>query len=200
MRRNSGAVSLFFVVLFFASITAYAQPKLNVRVSASNLLRYGTGVENSVTEDVNKKYFEELLDARLFVNEFMAGVRYEYDDPIEFGKSVKGISQRFLEFKKDDFTVRAGNYYEVFASGLTLNSFESRPIGWNTMFDGGKINYKSSFGKKGSVKFNGTIVAGGMDFTDINDTARTETYSIRAANFSISPVKYFSLGDRKSVV
>ncbi|HRE12413.1 MAG TPA: DUF6029 family protein, partial [Ignavibacteria bacterium] len=36
--------------------------------------------------------------------------------------------------------------------------------------------------------------AGGMDFTDINDTARTETYSIRAANFSISPVKYFSLG------
>ncbi|HRE12412.1 MAG TPA: DUF6029 family protein, partial [Ignavibacteria bacterium] len=151
MRRNTGAVSLFFVVLFFASITAYAQPKLNVRVSASNLLRYGTGVENSVTEDVNKKYFEELLDARLFVNEFMAGVRYEYDDPIEFGKSVKGISQRFLEFKKDDFTVRAGNYYEVFASGLTLNSFESRPIGWNTMFDGGKINYKSSFGKKGSV-------------------------------------------------
>ncbi len=194
MMRTKGAVTLFFLVLLSGALTVYSQPKLNVRVSASNILRYGTGVENSVTEDVNKKYFEELFDGRLFVNDFMAGVRYEYDDPIEFGKSIKGISQRFLEFKKDDFTVRGGNYYEVFASGLTLNSFESRPIGWNTMFDGGKVNYKHSFGKKGTVKFNGTLVAGGMDFTDINDTARTETYSIRAVNFSLSPVKYVTFG------
>lgn len=188
------AVSLFFVVLIFASVGIYAQPKLNVKVSASNILRYGIGKENSVTGDVTKKYFEELGDVRLFVNEFMAGVRYEYDDPIEFGVNKKGISRRFLEFKKDDFTVRAGNYYEIFGSGLTLNAFESRPIGWNTEFDGAKVNFKHGFGKKGNIKFNGTLVAGGMDFTDINDTTRTETYSIRAGNFSISPVKYITLG------
>ena len=188
------AVSLFFVVLIFASVSAYAQPKLNVKVSASNILRYGIGKENSVTGDLTKKYFEELGDVRLFVNEFMAGVRYEYDDPIEFGVNKKGISRRFLEFKKDDFTVRAGNYYEIFGSGLTLNSFESRPIGWNTEFDGAKVNFKHSFGKKGNIKFNGTILGGGMDFTDINDTSRTETYSIRAGNFSISPVKNITLG------
>lgn len=192
MKKFTGAVLIFS--FFLISFSVFAQPKLNVKVSASNYLRYGIGKENSVTGDVDKKYFEELGDVRLFVNDFLAGVRYEYDDPIEFGVSKKGITRRFLEFKKDDFTVRAGNYYELFGSGLTLNSFESRPIGWNTEFDGAKVNYKRSFGKKGNIKFNGTLVMGGMDYTDINDTARTEQYSIRAGNFSISPVKYITLG------
>ena len=56
--RTKGAVTLFFLVLLSGTITIYSQPKLNVRVSASNLLRYGTGIENSVTEDKNKKYIE----------------------------------------------------------------------------------------------------------------------------------------------
>lgn len=194
MRKITGAVLFLFVFCISFSVSIMAQPKLNIKVSASNLLRYGNGVENSVTNDVTKKYFEELGDVRLFVNDFTAGVRYEYDDPIEFGKSRKGITRRFLEFKKDDFNVRAGNFYDIFASGLTLNAFESRPLGWNTEFDGAKINYKHSFGKKGNIKFNGTLIAGGMDFVDINDTSRTETYSVRAGNFSISPVKYITLG------
>ncbi len=194
MLKLKWAVTLFLIFFVFAGSEVHSQVKLNVKVSASNLLRYGIGKENSVTGDNTKKYFEELADVRLFVNDFLAGVRYEYDDPIEFGKTVKGFSRRFLEFKKDDFNVRAGNYYEVFASGLTLNSFESRPIGWNTEFDGAKINYKHSFGKKGKIKFNGTILGGGMDFTDINDTSRVEEYSIRAGNFSISPLKFLTLG------
>ncbi|MCC6865422.1 MAG: hypothetical protein IT280_04615 [Ignavibacteria bacterium] len=194
MKNFTGVIvkGTFFMFLF--TISLYSQPKLNVKVSASNYLRFGTGYENSVTGDVTKKYFEELGDVRLFVNDFLAGVRFEYDDPIEFGKSRKGITRRFIEFKKDEFTARAGNFYELFSSGLTLNSFESRPIGWNTEFDGAKINYKKSWGKKGSIKFNGTLVAGGLDYNDINDTARTETYSIRAGNFNVSPIKYFNIG------
>ncbi len=194
MLKLKWVVTFIFVVLVFETIYIYSQPKLNVKVSASNILRYGNGKENSVTGDLTKKYFEELADVRLFVNDFLAGIRYEYDDPIEFGKSYKGITRRFIEFKKDDFTVRAGNFFEVFASGLTLNSFESRPIGWKNEFDGARINYKYSFGKKDNIKFNSTLVAGGMDYTDINDTARTEHYSIRAGNFNISPHKYITLG------
>ncbi|MBZ0203798.1 MAG: hypothetical protein IT281_01295 [Ignavibacteria bacterium] len=194
MLNIKGAVKLAAVILFFVSGFIYSQPKLNIKVSASNILRYGNGKETSVSGEDSKKYFEELADVRLFVNDFLAGVRYEYDDPIEFGKSLKGISRRFLEFKKDDFTVRAGNFYEVFSSGLTLNAFESRPIGWNTEFDGGKFNYKTTFGKKGKIKFDGTILGGGMNFTDISDTSRVEEYSIRAGNFSVSPFKPLIIG------
>ena len=194
MNKYMGAVLIIAAMMFFSAAGVYSQLKLNVKVSASNVLRYGIGKENSITSDDTKKYFEELGDVRLFVNDFTGGVRYEYDDPIEFGKGTKGISRRFLEFKKDDFTVRAGNFYELFAKGLTLNAFESRQLGWNTEFDGAKINYKHTFGKKKQVKFNGTILGGGMNFTDFLDTARTEVYSVRAANFSVSPHKIVTLG------
>src|SRR4030095_10595206 len=128
MGKIKGAV-LLSVIILIVSGNVYSQINLNVKVSASNQLRYGSGYENSVTGDNSKKYFEELGDVRLFVNDFFFGARYEYDDPIEFGKGTKGISRRFFQFDKYDFSIRAGNYYELFAKGLTLNAFESRPIG-----------------------------------------------------------------------
>ncbi|MCI0448447.1 MAG: DUF6029 family protein [Chlorobi bacterium] len=185
---------LLFTALFIFCSNINSQIKLNVKVSASNLLRYGIGKENSITTDNSKKYFEELGDVRLFVNDFLFGARYEYDDPIEFGKGSKSISRRFIEFKKDEFTARAGNFYELFSKGLTLNAFESRPLGWNTEFDGVKLSYKHTFGKKNPIKVNGTLLGGGINFTDFLDTSRTEVYSVRAGTFSVSPIKYFTLG------
>lgn len=180
------------MLLIIGSNETFSQLKLNVKVSASNLLRYGNGKINSVTGDNEKKYFEEIGDVRLFVNDFLFGARYEFDDPIEYGKGTKGISRRFIEFKKDDFTVRAGNYYELFGKGLTLNSFENRPLGFNTQADGLKLNYKHTFKK--DIKFTGTILGGDIDYTDINDTSRTEHYSVRAGNFGFSPFKFVTLG------
>src|SRR4030095_9149926 len=155
-----------FIALFLALCSSSIYSQLNVRVLASNYLRYGVGEENSIAGDNPKKYFEELGDVRLFVNDFMFGTRYEYDDPIEFGKGTKGISRRFIEFKKDDFFVRAGNFYEVFGSGLSLNAFESRQIGWNTEFDGIKLNFKHGFGSKKQVKIDATLVGGGINYVD----------------------------------
>src|SRR5205085_12632417 len=129
MKKN-----LLFVLSFiclFSSVKIYSQPKLNIKVSASNFFRYGNGVENTITGTNNKTYLEELGEARVSINDFTLGVRYEFDDPIEFGTGFKGISRRFLEFKKDDFDVIAGNSYEIFGKGLTLNSFENMGLGYN---------------------------------------------------------------------
>jgi hypothetical protein len=187
-------ILLFVIVLFFvfAPDIIYSQLKLNVKVSASNQLRYGKGKENVVSGlTTTKEYFEELGDVRLFVNDFMFGLRYEYDDPIEFGTGTKGISRRFIEFNKDNFLVRAGNYYELFEKGLTLNAFENRGLGFNTQLDGVKLNYKKNWK---NVKFNGTIVGGGLVYDDFLIVGRQEQYSIRAGNFSFSPIKLFSVG------
>jgi uncharacterized protein DUF6029 len=192
MKIFKGA-GIAIIILFALNIMqTYSQINLNVKVSASNYLRYGVGVANSVTGNSEKKYFEELGDVRLFVNDFLFGVRYEYDDPIEYGKGTKGITRRFIEFKKDDFNVRAGHFYEVFGKGLTYNAFENRPLGYNTQTDGVKLNYKHTFGK--NFKINGTVLGGDIDYTDILDTSKTEHYSIRAGNFSISPIKYITFG------
>src|SRR5438128_2009929 len=125
--RKSAIVLL--AAFFIFSGSAFAQ--LKVRVSASNLLRYGNGKEIITTFSNNKTYFEELADVRLFVNDFVFGARYELDDPIEFGKGTKGISTRYVEWKKDEFNVRAGNYYDIYSKGLSLNAFESRGLGIN---------------------------------------------------------------------
>ncbi len=178
---------LFVLIIFSSSI--YSQ--LNVKVAANNLLRWGDGKELGISNNVNKKYFEELADVRLFVNDFTFGLRFEYDDPIEFGKGTKGISRRFVEFKKDGFNVRAGHFYELFDKGLTLNSFENRGLGFNTQVDGIRLNYKTEFKK---MKFNATILGGDLVYNNFLDTSVTETYSIRGANFSFTPIKYIKLG------
>lgn len=190
MKRIISAIIVLLVV--FAQGAVYSQLKLNVKVSASNLLRYGKGNENVVAGlSTTKEYFEELGDVRLFVNDFIFGIRYEYDDPIEFGTGTKGLSRRFIEFNKDNFLVRAGNYYELFEKGLTLNAFENRGLGFNTQLDGIKLNYKNNWK---NIKFNGTIVGGGLVYDDYLIPDRRETYSVRAGNFNFSPVRLFSIG------
>lgn len=182
---------LFTLFVFAIPGFIYSQTNLNVKVSASNLLRYGKGSQNTISLDSSKEYFEELGDVRLYVNDFLFGIRYEYDDPIEFGTGTKSISRRFVEFKKDNFDVRAGNFYELFSKGLVLNSFESRGLGFNTQFDGIKLNYNKSWG---STRFDGTILGGDLNYNDYLVPGRVENYSVRAANLEFAPIKLFSLG------
>ncbi|RPI14891.1 MAG: hypothetical protein EHM58_15420 [Ignavibacteriae bacterium] len=185
------ALYLFLLAAFVFSGITYSQLKLNVKVSASNLLRYGNGKENTITTSNTKEYFEELGDVRLFVNDFLFGVRYEYDAPIEFGTSVKGISRRFIEYKKEDFTVRAGNFYDLYERGLVLNAFENRGLGFNTQLDGLRLNFKRNWNK---VQFNGTIMGGDLEYNDYLNPGRVEKYTIRSGNFSFSPLRLFTIG------
>lgn len=184
-------VIVLLTSLFVIADSAYTQLKLNVKVSASNLFRYGNGKEITVTSKNNKEYFEELGDVRLFVNDFLFGIRYEYDDPIEFGTGTKGISRRFVEFRKDDFTVRAGNFYDIFEKGLTLYAFENRGLGYNTQLDGIKVNYKFSWK---NLKLNATLLGGGLNYDDYLNPGRVEKYSIRAGNLNFSPFKFITIG------
>ncbi len=182
--------AIFSLIIF--SGTASAQLKLNVRVSADNQFRYGNGQEIITTFSNPKTYFEELGQVRLFVNDFTAGVRYELDDPIEFGKGTKGISSRYLQFKKDEFDVTAGNYYDLYGRGLSFNAFENRGLGINLQMDGLRVNYKKTFGR--NIKFDAKIIAGDMTYVDFQDTSRTEKYAIRSGNFTLSPFKYATIG------
>ena len=188
---TSTALRLLLAVFVLFPAAAQCQPKLNVKASASNLFRWGKGKQITLQDTITKEYFEETADARLFVNDFLFGVRYEFDDPIEYGTTIKGISRRFVEFTKDRFLARAGNYYELFERGLTLNAFENRPLGFNTQLDGLKLRYGNQWKK---IKFDGTIVGGDLKYNDYLVPDRTESYSIRAANFNFSPLKFATLG------
>ncbi len=185
-----------FTIVIFAVIllsgSAFSQLKLNVRVSANNQFRYGNGTEIITTFANPKTYFEELGDVRLFVNDFVAGVRYELDDPIEFGKGTKGISSRYFQYKKSDFDVTLGNFYDLYSRGLSFNAFEARGLGINMQMDGLRVNYKKTF--KNNMKLDAKIIGGDLNYIDFLDTSRTEKYAIRGGNFMFTPIKFATVG------
>ena len=185
-------IYLIILTIFLINPAVLFSQKIpNIKVSASNLFRYGKGNEITTSLEDTKEYFEELGDIRLYVNDLLFAVRYEYDDPIEFGTSLKGITRRYVEYRKDDFTVRAGNFYELFERGLTLNAFENRGLGFNTQMDGVKLNFKRSIDR---VKLNATVLGGGLQYNDYLRPDRVENYSIRAANFDVTPYSIVTLG------
>lgn len=108
----------------------------NVQYSLSNYLRYGTGDERVATFSQRRDYFENLTDARIAFSDFLVGFRLLHDGPPEFGVEFTGLRKRYLEFRKDDLYIRAGDLYTLYGRGLALNLFESRPLGFDTGLDG----------------------------------------------------------------
>ena len=188
---------LFFILILISlSNISYSQINLNVDASLKNVLRYGSGSEFLGSGKVRKEYFENLADARININDFVFGARLEISDPIEYGLDFKGIRKRFVEYNNRDFGVslRAGDFWDIFSRGLTLNVFEDRALAYDTGIDGVSVTYENRFGKKNPVKVRGQIIGGDLTYNDVINPDRIESYRIRNANFDVSPVKQVTLG------
>ncbi|HET6401086.1 MAG TPA: DUF6029 family protein [Candidatus Kapabacteria bacterium] len=140
------AALLGLLVLAFP-LVSFAQTNNDVSATGSNLLRYGTGsTTDALGNPVDKQYFEEIADARIFFQNFQLGLRYEMDDPSEVGRSFQGpqFRRRWLAYRKDDVDIQAGDVSALFGRGLAINLFESRPLNYDSWLDGvfGKGEYK----------------------------------------------------------
>jgi len=178
---------LFRLMIFFLLSSQRLLPQ-TVTPSVSNILRYGNGERGfgGLTQKVS--YFENLTDVRLtFQPSVTVGFRLLADSPPEVGDSFQGIRRRFVEFRQENFSLRAGNFNDLFGRGLALNLFENRSLAYDSWIDGVKANYRTSF-------FNATILGGTMDFRDSVTITRHEKYTIRAANIEIKPIKNFAIG------
>ncbi|MDP1675555.1 MAG: DUF6029 family protein [Bacteroidota bacterium] len=156
--------------------------------SVSNILRYGNGERGFVGSTQQVSYFENLTDIRLnFPPSVTIGFRLLTDDPPEIGDSFQGIQRRFVEFRQDNFSLRAGNFNEMFGRGLALNLFENRGLAYDSWMDGVKAQYKTSF-------ISATILGGTINFRDSVTIARHELYKIRAGNIEMNLIKGFMIG------
>jgi len=157
-------------------------------LSISNILRYGNGERGFGGLSQKVSYFENLSDVRLnFQPGVTVGFRLLVDDPPETGDSFQGLKRRFVEFRQKNFSLRAGNFNELFGRGLALNLFENRGLAFDSWMDGVTANYKSSL-------VNATIFGGTIDFRDSVTIARYEQYKIRAANIEVKPTKGITIG------
>ena len=162
--------------------------KAQVSTSVSNLLRYGNGERSLGATKNDFQYFENLTDIRFNLPENVTvGLRLLYDDPPEVGLPFQGISRRFIEYRKDNYSVRVGNTSELYGRGLVLNLFENRGLAYDTWLDGIKARYKNRI-------IQASIIAGTVDFTDSINTYRTEKYKLRGGNIEAKLHKSAKLG------
>lgn len=159
----------------------------NVGVSASNYLRYGTGNETVGSFSQRKEYFENLLESKITISDFLVGFRLLHDAPPEFGREFSGLKKRYVEFRRDDLYIRAGNSFALFGRGLVLNSFENRALAFDSGIDGIKMEYKTRMMKA-------AVIGGDINYVDVLDSSKAEVFRIRGGTVELTPYPFFSIG------
>ncbi len=177
---------LSLVVCSWAALEVTAQ---NVQYSIANEFRYGNGERSQNDEVENTEYLENLFNSRIYVGDFLVGFRVQVDNPREatLGPDTVGLTQYFAEFSRDGVTARAGSFYKLIGQGLMFNTFESRPVGFNTQTNGIEFDYKSN-------EFAAGGFGGAMSYTDIIQTDRVEEYDIRGAWGEARPIQEVAVG------
>lgn len=145
-----------------------------VSAVGSNLLRIGSGTtDQGIGGITRKRYLEEIANARIFFSNITLGLRYEMDDPSEVGQSFQGLRRRWINYKKDNLDLTAGNVTSLYGRGLTINNFESRALNYDAWIDGISGSYEYKWNKN-EFDFRPSLgvhaMAGTLTFVDISGT------------------------------
>jgi hypothetical protein len=176
-------LSLCALVILYTS-AGYGQ----VRILGSNSLRLGSGETDNGAFMENKRYLEEIANARLFYEGITLGLRYELSDPSEVGPNFQGIRRRWIEYQKDELSLQAGHTNALYGRGLTINMFESRPLNYDSWVDGISGSYEYKFSKEQTEirpSIDARFVAGNLDFIDIDSTKPIQHIKSQAVNGNV---------------
>ncbi|HVZ38554.1 MAG TPA: DUF6029 family protein [Candidatus Kapabacteria bacterium] len=172
-------------LLMIPLATVHAQQGIDY--SISNEFRYGTGERYEQEVPIGKEYLENMFNTRVYAGDFTLGFRLEVDKPREYGRDTIGLKEYFGEFQRDNLRVRGGMFYNLLGRGLLMNTFESRPLGFDTETEGVKIDYRSQ-------DVSAQAFGGIMNYTDILTFTRTEQYLLRGISGEVHPLKEIGVG------
>lgn len=158
-----------------------------VQYSITNEFRYGIGERYEQDQPFRKEYLEDLFNTRVYAGDFTLGFRVQVDQPREYGRDTLGIKEYYAEFNRDGLRARAGTFYNLVGRGLVFNTFESRPIGFDTQTEGIRLNYDQT-------EFSATGYGGVMDYVDIVNPSRVEQYLVRGGGGTVRPIPELNIG------
>ena len=193
--QKAGAIA---VAMAFTLTTAYSQ---DISFYGSNNVRFADGTRlNSLqnlqmsgignSSGVTTSFLENWTDLSAVYNDWFATFRYEYDDPSEYGLNRNDIINWSLYYDKNNYSLNAGTFEELFGRGLTLNLYEDRSIFYdNRLGNGGKFKYDGNL-------FSATILKGSnLFYTTLDESTAKQDYNIvTAAEVTISPLNNLNLG------
>jgi hypothetical protein len=174
------------LVSFFAVSGLRAQEQ-TLQTAISNEFRYGIGQRFNQEQKETKEYLENLFNTRVYAGDFTLGFRIQIDKPREYGPDTIGVKEYYAEFRRDGLRARAGTFYNLVGRGLVFNSFESRPIGFDTQTEGVKLDYDDE-------TFSAGAFGGRLDYADILTPTRVEPYLIRGASGEVRPIPEVGVG------
>ena len=87
----------------------------------------------------------DYLKLDYYNDKFSAGLQLEAYAPVLVGypSDLKGagLTNYYVKWSDDDFSVTAGSFYEQFGSGLLFRSWEDRALGLNNAIMGARVTY-----------------------------------------------------------
>lgn len=156
----------------------------------TNSIYYNEDLKTSATVPDGLFGSNNYLKLDYYNEKFSAGVQMEGYAPVLVGYSsdLKGIglTNYYVSWKDEDFSVTAGTFYEQFGSGLLFRSWEDRALGLNNSVMGARVTYsfddilnlKALWGMpRFGMKFSDTQVRGAdMSFVLSNAVGLDNTY------------------------
>ena len=102
------------------------------------------GKTSAVVPD-GKSGSNNYLKLDYYNDNFSAGLQLEAYAPVLVGypSDLKGaaLTNYYVKWADDDFSVTAGSFYEQFGSGLLFRSWEDRALGLNNAITGARVTY-----------------------------------------------------------
>jgi hypothetical protein len=183
------------VSLLFAGETLFSADRGASRGYVTGSLESNTNyyVEDASTKATvpdGKFGSNNYLKVDYYNDRFSAGVQMEAYAPVLLGFSsdLKGaaLTNYYLSWTDDDFSVTAGTFYDQFGSGLLFRAWEDRALGLNNALTGARVSYnfqdilsvKALWGMpRYGMKFSGTQVKGAdLSFVVSNLAGWNNTY------------------------
>lgn len=112
--------------------------------------RYGvlSYTESAWSDTSISRYFESWNDVYLERGPLRAFARLGAHNPAaDFAQQAdsRGLEQRYLSFQSSGWDIRLGHFYSLLGRGLTLRSFESRTLRWDSNLDGLRLAFRHDY-------------------------------------------------------
>ncbi len=155
MNKLIGLLCLCLVT--FGALTAWAQEEEATTIEGSNYLRWDEGDEvdsrlsnlDYPDNTIARHFIENRLRLDIYRGNLRVGGRLLYfrpstEDNYRDGlEEVTKIDKRYIEATIYPLTIRGGDFSDVWAHGLTFNSFENRDLYFDSELDGVQIKLNS---------------------------------------------------------
>ncbi|TET18317.1 MAG: hypothetical protein E3J78_06500 [Candidatus Cloacimonadota bacterium] len=135
--------SKFLIVILLLSIPALAFPH-TLRIFGKNHLSYWQWQDST---GINEHFLRDILTVNATYGNFRGNVEWYVYEPsdVTFRLRSEGLRKRFIEYKKPEWSIRAGNFYSSLGRGLILNQTDETAGSIERNMDGLIFRYTYKF-------------------------------------------------------